>query len=235
MSDERNKRRSLAKRELRRLKRLAAGECLGDDVAIPRDAVPADQSQQVPNNSYSPPPSFYLDKDFACDECGRVETWTGQQQKWYYEVAKGSLYATAIRCRACRRKRTEEQQRDGDPNPIKHDGTLMKRIRNVIEPWIVEAGFQFDGRNRRTASQSAWLDYSRPGLILRCLFEPQRSRLLAETMDDNAEYRVVVTVGLKDSHSTSTLLERVDDYTSAVREFLLSLPEVTDSPDESDT
>ncbi|MCA9221639.1 MAG: zinc-ribbon domain containing protein, partial [Planctomycetales bacterium] len=34
------------------------------------------------------------------------QVWSAQQQKWYYEVAKGSLYATAIRCRECRQKRS---------------------------------------------------------------------------------------------------------------------------------
>ncbi|MCA9162262.1 MAG: zinc-ribbon domain containing protein [Planctomycetales bacterium] len=38
------------------------------------------------------------------EEDGQV--WSAQQQKWYYEVAKGSLYATAIRCRECRQKRS---------------------------------------------------------------------------------------------------------------------------------
>jgi len=34
--------------------------------------------------------------------------WTGTQQKWWYEVAKGFVYATAVRCRVCRRKKQEQ-------------------------------------------------------------------------------------------------------------------------------
>lgn len=45
-----------------------------------------------------------MDKDFVCMECGKEETWTAAQQKWYYEEAKGSLYATAKRCHDCRMK-----------------------------------------------------------------------------------------------------------------------------------
>lgn len=71
---------------------------------MPEGAVAADLSQQVPNNSYDPPPQWYVDKDFICVECGAEETWTASQQKWYYEQAKGTLYATAKRCHACRLK-----------------------------------------------------------------------------------------------------------------------------------
>ena len=68
----------------------------------PSDAVAADLTQQVPNNSYSGPRLFYRDMEFDCADCGRHEVWTATQQKWWYEVAKGSLYTTAKRCRACR-------------------------------------------------------------------------------------------------------------------------------------
>lgn len=70
---------------------------------MPDGAVAADQSKQVPNNSYSPSPLWYVDLPFKCVDCGSDEIWTAEQQKWYYEEAKGSLYATAIRCRECRR------------------------------------------------------------------------------------------------------------------------------------
>jgi len=63
--------------------------------------------QQVPNNSYSPPPTVYLDREFTCIDCGRREVWTAEQQKWWYEVAKGTLYSTAIRCRDCRSARRD--------------------------------------------------------------------------------------------------------------------------------
>jgi len=64
---------------------------------IPDGAIPADPTQQVPNNSSAPAPTYYMDKHFVCVDCGRDEVWAASQQKWYYEVAKGSLYATAVR------------------------------------------------------------------------------------------------------------------------------------------
>lgn len=234
MSDKRKKRKFNAKRERLRLKRLAEDGRSKNRPEIPAGAVPADLSQQVPNNSWSPPPAFYVDVLFECVDCGSEETWTGEQQKWYYEVAKGSLYATAVRCDVCRRKRSEQKGR-GDPRPIKHVGSLMKRIRVAIEPSLEEAEFEFDGGNEPKVWGSAWLDYSRPGLILRCLFEPCEGRLIAETLDEATECRVVANVELNFSRSATELLERVDEFTSFICDFLQSLPAIVGSPDGSDT
>lgn len=63
--------------------------------------IPADQSQQAPNNSYSPP-TYYEDLPFTCVDCGKEAVWTAAQQKWWYEVAKGTIYSRAVRCRPCR-------------------------------------------------------------------------------------------------------------------------------------
>ncbi|BEP58265.1 zinc-ribbon domain-containing protein [Variovorax boronicumulans] len=54
------------------------------------------------NNTYGPLPTFYVDKAFTCRDCGAQEVWTAKQQKWWYEVALGSIHSTAVRCRACR-------------------------------------------------------------------------------------------------------------------------------------
>jgi hypothetical protein len=76
----------------------------------------ADLSAQAPNNSYDPP-TYYEDKEFRCVDCGEKGVWTAEQQKWWYEVAKGSISSTAIRCRACRQQRRaakEEQRRKSE-------------------------------------------------------------------------------------------------------------------------
>ncbi len=91
---------------------------------LPDGAVPADVSKQIPISPYGSPKKFYVDIVFKCRDCGREETWTGEQQKWFYEEAKGSLYATAKRCRDCRQRLAEakEQQRrqmaDSDKKPF---------------------------------------------------------------------------------------------------------------------
>lgn len=107
MGDKRKKKKFAEKRERRRLKRLADEGRLVNGKEVPAGAVLADPAQQVPNRSYSPPPTYYVDLEFTCCDCGRDEVWTAKQQKWYYEVAKGSLFATAIRCRDCRNKLNE--------------------------------------------------------------------------------------------------------------------------------
>jgi len=223
------------KREQRRLRKVADDGRLINGVEIPRGAVVADPSQQVPNNSYSPPPLFYVDKEYDCVDCGRREVWPAQQQKWYYEVAKGSLYATAVRCPECRRSRSERQQGNGDPNPIKHVGSLMKTIRSSIESELLEAGFQLEGWNYGADSTTAWLDYVRPGLILRCLVDPRLARLIAETMDDTTTCQTVVTVNLCNPRSTPALLQRVSEFTLAVKAYAGSLPRTTSLQGGHDT
>jgi hypothetical protein len=204
------KQKPVVKRETRRRKRLADEGRLVNGVEIPRGAVLADPARQVPWGSYSPPPTYYVDKMFTCVDCGREEVWTGKQQKWYYEVAKGSLHATAIRCQACRRKRARRREAGGDPHPIKHAGTLMKRIRRELEPSLLELGFSFEGRRYSSGRENAWLDYSRPGLILRCSFVPREARLIAETMDENAECDVIADVELSSLRAIESLPELVD-------------------------
>lgn len=61
-----------------------------------------------PNNSYSTPDfverGYYMDRPFNCKSCGTAQVWTETQQKWWYEVAKGDVWAIAVLCRPCRRR-----------------------------------------------------------------------------------------------------------------------------------
>ena len=44
----------------------------------------------------------------------KKEAWTATQQQWWFEIAKGDVWTTAIRCRPCRpkeRKRKEEARK----------------------------------------------------------------------------------------------------------------------------
>lgn len=65
-----------------------------------------DYSALVPFSSYGPPDfherGYYLDHPFTCEVCGREEVWSASQQKWWYEVARGSVFSVARRCRVCR-------------------------------------------------------------------------------------------------------------------------------------
>ena len=90
--------------------------------AEPTGRIPADPSKQAPNNSYSPL-EFYEDTPFVCVDCGKEEVWTGSQQKWWYEIAKGFVYSSAVRCRACRRK---EQARRNEARRVHLEGIARK-------------------------------------------------------------------------------------------------------------
>jgi Probable zinc-ribbon domain len=87
-----------------------------------------DPTALAPNNSYDVPDfvtrRYYLDKPFICEGCGRQEVWTAVQQKWWYEEAKGSVFATAKFCRPCRR---QEQARRAEARRIHQEGIENKR------------------------------------------------------------------------------------------------------------
>jgi len=57
------------------------------------------------NTTFGEVPDFYLDQAYTCRDCGAKEVWTAKQQKWWHEVAQGSVYSHAVRCRACRKAR----------------------------------------------------------------------------------------------------------------------------------
>jgi hypothetical protein len=99
----------------RRRKKLAVKRARANAVelrATPYRFIPVNEELLAPNNSYGAPDfvrrGYYIDRAFRCVDCGKEEVWTGTQQKWWYEVAKGFVYSSANRCRTCRRKRREE-------------------------------------------------------------------------------------------------------------------------------
>lgn len=88
-----------------RLKReLEARVVANESDELPEGAVKADHAELAHNNTYGSLPEFYLDIAFRCVECDSEEVWTAKQQKWWYEIAKGSIHSYAKRCRACRNK-----------------------------------------------------------------------------------------------------------------------------------
>lgn len=83
----------------------------------------------VPNYNYSSDePEFlkrgyYVDKSFACRDCGQAEIWTATQQKWWYESAKGGVHTQASRCRPCRYR---ERQRVAEARRVHLEGLAAK-------------------------------------------------------------------------------------------------------------
>ena len=90
----------------------------------------------APYNSYGEADfvrrGYYVDIPFRCVDCGKEEIWTGAQQKWWYEVAKGFVYSTAVRCRACRR---QERARRDEARRVHLEGLARKqKERKVSSP-----------------------------------------------------------------------------------------------------
>ena len=56
---------------------------------------------------------FFEDVEFICRDCGAVHIWTAVDQKWWFEVAGGSLYSHAVRCSTCRAARRGGVSRAG--------------------------------------------------------------------------------------------------------------------------
>ena len=79
--------------------------------ALPVGSAPCDAALLAPFNSYGVPDfvarGYYVDMPFTCRDCGKQEVWPADRQKWWYEVAKGSVFASANRCKPCRQSERE--------------------------------------------------------------------------------------------------------------------------------
>lgn len=88
---------------------------------------PCDPELLAPSNSYGRPPfverGYYIDMLFECCDCQKQELWRADRQKWWYEVAKGHVESTAVRCNACRRK---ERERKAEARRIHLEGLASK-------------------------------------------------------------------------------------------------------------
>jgi hypothetical protein len=76
-----------------------------------RRTLPVDQTRLARDGSYDTPDFVirrrYLPIAFTCKDCGAPGIWSARRQKWWYEVAGGSVWSTAKRCRPCRRLERE--------------------------------------------------------------------------------------------------------------------------------
>lgn len=195
------------------------------DVRPPsRRIIPADHSKQAPNNSYDGR-SFYEDMQFVCVDCGKEDVWTAEQQQWWYEVAKGSIYSVAKRCRSCRQARRARSPED--LQPIRHIGTLMQLVRAEIEPAVLVAGFAFEARNKsRQPGERVWIDYKRNGQLFSFAFEAafeRPARLVAELLEESGDCRPVAITEFDGPRTRAEVLATIKVFASTVTEFLTNL------------
>jgi Probable zinc-ribbon domain len=115
----------IAKRRDALQARLAAAH----EAALLRGRTKVNAASLAPDNSYSTPDyvmrGYYIDAPFTCKECGKREIWSAEQQKWWYETAKGSVWTMATRCRACRRR---ERERRNEARRVQQEGRARKEV-----------------------------------------------------------------------------------------------------------
>ena len=97
----------MARADAQARKESGAGTLLPTPVAV-------NPENLGPNVSYGIPDfvtrGYYVSQPFTCKDCGRAEVWSARQQKWWYEIAKGDLWTTAVRCRPCRRRERDRRK-----------------------------------------------------------------------------------------------------------------------------
>jgi hypothetical protein len=90
-----------------RIDKLIARGWITSKSEIPPDAIPVDPELINLGRSYFRP-TYYSLLGFTCSDCGKSQTWTAEDQRWYYETSGAPIYSTAKRCRPCRE---EEENR----------------------------------------------------------------------------------------------------------------------------
>jgi hypothetical protein len=120
------RRMEIVARRNARVHTISPGVDESDREHWPKGAVAANHELLRHINTYGYLPYFYVDKPFTCRACDAEEVWLATQQKWYYEVAKGHISATAIYCRSCRRK---ERERKVKAREVAEAGLIAKRMR----------------------------------------------------------------------------------------------------------
>lgn len=111
-----------------RIEALARIEATRRQEHWPAGALAADQAALAHNHTYSVFPLYYVDRRVVCRDCGIEEVWSAARQKWWYEVAKGPIHSTAVRCRACRKV---EQARRVAARKAQQEGFAAKAAKRL--------------------------------------------------------------------------------------------------------
>ena len=160
------KRREAEARENRRRE-----QALKNAVLVDRSALPPYVGLGMPDFLER---GYYLDIPFTCASCGSDENWTAAQQKWWYEVAKGSLHSSAKLCRACRRDAREHK---GKADPLQNPSGWLPRIRDALQPALLAAGWHIVNGD---GPRPAMLSYARGDVLIRILWPGSGALVLEE-------------------------------------------------------
>lgn len=164
----------------------------------------------------------YVDYPFICVSCGSEEVWTASRQKWWYEVAKGSLHSGAKLCRTCRR---DARSHKGEAHPLQNIRRWLGLIRDEIEPALLAAGWRPVAGAGESRPES--LSYDRDDVLARLRWEypSYRAVLILERRDDfDAPFRAVVSIEVSTHDMTREELQRrFDGFLTTARRVLLEI------------
>lgn len=117
-----------------------------------------------------------------------------------------------------------------DPIPIKHPGVLLARIRKAVEPRLLAAGFKCDGRNKPASPVYIYIDYSRPGQLLRIAWDRRDSNsfigLTAEAIKESSAIQEVARVDLSrlgaipKVRAAAELEKEIDEFVRSIKDNL---------------
>lgn len=164
-----------AERAAKRRRRQSWAGVAGDSADLAVERVWVNEKLLGPHGHWNSPNfldrGYYEDLPFTCRDCGKEEVWTATQQKWWYEIAKGDVFTSASRCRACRRKAHErkEEQRGklreslGPKTDTKTDDTAMTQM----IPCTEQDDFRFIRMLRNILGNSLRLEPPREAYVVR--------------------------------------------------------------------
>jgi len=124
MTSKKTKQERLNESRMKRARAMTEINTRGGSTPAPPGAIMADPAELSHNNTYASLPRFYVDRVIQCRTCQKEEVWTAEQQKWWYEIAKGHIHSQAVHCRACRDK---EKARSDIARLVHQEGLNMKR------------------------------------------------------------------------------------------------------------
>jgi hypothetical protein len=209
------------KARIQQRQRQTALEAEARGIAVDRNALAFKDRDVVPAFVER---GYYVDQDFDCVTCGVPQTWTAVQQKWWYEVAKGSATSTARLCRACRRVARERKEQirltGGDANPYKSVGLILAKVRREIEPDLTLAGYVLTGRSLPQAQPRylKFLEYQRTSDLLTIVWNQHVATLTAELLSNGEdEVRTIASIELSGARSTFDIEDRIAPFIVAVR------------------
>jgi len=120
-----------------------------------------------------------------------------------------------------------------DPNRFKHPAIILATIRSAVEPSLLAAGFQFDGRNKPDKPLHLYVDYARKDQLFRLAWDRRDSNrfigIIAEIIQEPDQLITIAEMKLSElarvprDQITTEIQKRIDPFAETVKEYLRNL------------